>query len=96
MKECCSRLLAWSMCYFSITMLRQQSEGTPASLLVFDEGLLQQAAGLVNGSKATVSAAAHLLTHSPQVCHKCVQRPVQARHAQQGIFMRLTYSLQHC
>jgi len=35
------------MCYFSITMLKQQREGTPASLLVVDEGLLQEAAGLV-------------------------------------------------
>ena len=29
-------------------MLRQQSEGRPASLLVIDEGLLQQAAGMIN------------------------------------------------
>jgi len=84
------------MCYFSITMLKQQREGTPASLLVVDEGLLQEAAGLVNGPEAAVSAATHLLTHSPQVCHKCVQRPVQAGHAQKGIFVRLTYHLQHC
>ncbi len=85
MKDCCNTIVH-----------RQQSEGRPASLLVTDEGLLQEAAGMINGSKATVSAAANLLTHPPQVCHKCVQRPVQARHAQQGIFMRLTYNLQHC
>lgn len=83
------------MWYFSILVPRQQSEGSPASLLVVDEGLLQQTAGMVNGSEAAVSAAAHLLTHPPQVCHKCVQRPVQAGHAQQGVFMRLTYNLQH-
>ncbi len=61
---------------------RQRS---PASLLVVDERLLQLTAGMVNGSQTAVSAASHLLTDPPQVCHKCVQSPVQARHAQQSV-----------
>lgn len=55
-----------------------------------DEGLLQLAAGMVNSPEAFLAAAPHLLAHPPQVCHKAVQCPVQARHAQQGILVGFT------
>lgn len=66
----------------------------PAGLLVADEGLLQVTAGMLHPPQAPLTAASHLLTDSPHLCDKRMQRSVQARHAQEGIPVSLPNNLQ--
>lgn len=61
-----------------------------------DEGLLQLAASVLHTPQAPLAAASHLLTDSPHLCDKRMQRSIEAGHAQEGIPVRLPNNLQGC
>ena len=60
---------------------------------MIDEGLLQQAAGMVDSPQTSVAAASHLLADSAHLGNQGMQRSVEPRHAQKRISVRLSHNL---